>query len=507
MIKPDQSLILILGDQLSFDLSALRQAEKSRDIILMAEVAEETTYAAHHKKKFVLVFSAMRHFALALRERGWTVDYVKLTDAGNTCSLAGEIARAQLRHGIADVMMTEPAEWRLAEALKHIRTLEDARFVCSHATFNGWAKTRKELRMEYFYRDMRRTTSLLMNGDEPEGGKWNYDAENREAAKADIVPPQPIRFAPDAITQEVIALVEEKFSKNFGDLTPFWFAVTAEDAQTALEFFLNHALPHFGETQDAMVQDQYFMHHSLLSPYLNIGLLNPLDVCRRVEQRYREGRAPLAAAEGFIRQIIGWREYIRGIYWLKMPEYVNVNSLQATRPLPDFYWDGETKMNCISQVVKQTKQEAYAHHIQRLMITGNFALLAGLNPRHVHEWYLAVYIDAFEWVELPNTIGMALHADGGLLGSKPYAASGNYINKMSNYCKSCQFNVKKRIGDDACPFNALYWDFIARHYERFRKNPRMSQTCFTYGKFSDADKQDITNQANRFLEAQASGGY
>jgi deoxyribodipyrimidine photolyase-related protein len=507
MTKPDQSLILILGDQLSFDLSSLRQADKTRDMILMAEVAEETTYAAHHKKKFVLVFSAMRHFAVALRECGWTVDYVKLTDAGNTGTLVGEIERARVRHGISDVVMTEPAEWRLADSLKHIRTLEDTRFVCSHATFGAWAKTRKEMRMEYFYRDMRRTTGLLMNGDEPEGGKWNYDSENREAAKADLFTPKPKRFTPDAITQEVIALVSEKFSKNFGDLTPFWFAVSHVDAQSVLEYFLDHALPHFGETQDAMVQGEYFMHHSLLSPYLNIGLLNPLDVCRRVEQRYREGRAPLAAAEGFIRQIIGWREYIRGIYWLKMPDYVHLNTLNATRALPDFYWTGETKLNCIAQVVKQTKQEAYAHHIQRLMITGNFALIAGLDPARVHEWYLAVYIDAFEWVELPNTLGMALHADGGLLGSKPYAASGNYINKMSNYCKSCSYNVKKRTGEDACPFNALYWDFIARHHDRFRKNPRMAQTCFTYGKFSDEEKVSIAKQAKGFLDGMKSGAY
>jgi deoxyribodipyrimidine photolyase-related protein len=507
MAKADQSIILILGDQLSFNLSSLRQADQSHDIVLMAEVADETTYAAHHKKKFVLVFSAMRHFAEKLKAQGWRVDYIKLTDDGNTGSLAGEIERARKRHNISEVVMTEPAEWRLHEALSHIRTLEDTRFICTHATFNTWASARKELRMEYFYRDMRKATKLLMNGDEPEGGKWNYDSENREAAKADLFTPQPLRFTPDHITTEVIALVAHTFSKNFGDLTPFWFATTHEDAELALAHFLDHALPHFGETQDAMVQDQHFMHHSLLSPYINIGLLNPLDVCRRVEQRYREGRVPLAAAEGFIRQIIGWREYIRGIYWLKMQDYVNVNALNATRPLPDFYWDANTKMNCVKQVVQQTREEAYAHHIQRLMITGNFALLAGINPRQVHEWYLAVYIDAFEWVELPNTIGMALHADGGLLGSKPYAASGNYINKMSNYCKSCSFNVKKRTGDDACPFNALYWDFIARHYDRFRKNPRMAQTCHTYAKFSNEDKSAIAAQAKGFLDSQVSGGY
>ncbi len=507
MTNPDQSIILILGDQLSLNISSLRQGNKTNDIILMAEVAEETTYAAHHKKKFVLVFSAMRHFAEKLRKLGWTVDYVKLGDAGNSGTLEGEIARACDRHNTTNVFLTEPAEWRLREALKHIRTLEDTRFICSHATFNAWANTRKELRMEFFYRDMRKATNLLMNGDEPEGGKWNYDSENRNPAKQDLFTPQPPHFKPDQITQDVITLVQEKFKNNFGDLEPFWFATTAENAEIALTHFFEHVLPHFGETQDAMVEGEYFMHHSILSPYINIGLLNPLEVCRRVEQRYREGHVPLAAAEGFIRQIIGWREYIRGIYWLKMPDYVNVNALSAKRPLPDFYWTGKTQMNCVKQAVKQTKQEAYAHHIQRLMITGNFALLAGLDPKQVHEWYLAVYIDAFEWVELPNTIGMALHADGGLLGSKPYAASGNYINKMSNYCKSCSFNVKKRTEDDACPFNALYWDFIARHFERFRKNPRMAQTCHTYGKFDETEKQAIAKRAASFLDSQISGQY
>jgi deoxyribodipyrimidine photolyase-related protein len=499
MTNPDQSLILILGDQLSLNISSLREADKDRDVVLMAEVMAEATYAHHHKKKFVLVFSAMRHFAETLRKLGWHVDYVKLDNTENSGSLAGEILRACMRHRINDVFMTEPGEWRLREALSHIRSLEDTRFICSHGAFQNWAKGRKELRMEYFYRDMRRQTGLLMNGDEPEGGRWNFDSENRKPAKGDLFLAQPPRFGPDAITQDVIRLVEEKFAKNFGDLQPFWFAVAADEADIALTYFLEHSLPKFGETQDAMVQGEYFLHHAVISPYINIGLLDPLDVCRKAEQRFREGHVPLAAVEGFIRQIIGWREYIRGIYWLKMPDYAASNALNATRPLPDFYWTGDTPMNCVAQVVKQTKQEAYAHHIQRLMITGNFALLAGLDPAAVHEWYLAVYADAFEWVELPNTIGMALHADGGVLGSKPYAASGNYINKMSNYCKGCKYDVKKRIGDDACPFNALYWDFIARHLPRFSKNPRMGQTCHSYGKFKDAEKDAISAQASGFL--------
>ncbi len=501
MSKPDQSLVIILGDQLTTRMSSLRRADKTQAIVLMAEVADETTYAFHHKKKLVFVLSAMRHFAERLRREGWRVDYIRLEDDGNTGSLAGEIERAKKRHGISDVVMTEPAEWRLREALSHIEQLEDDRFLCTHAAFRQWATGRKELRMEYFYRDMRRQTKLLMDGDQPEGGKWNFDSENRKPASGGLLMPKPPRFAPDATTREVIELTARRFGKNFGALEPFWFAVTQDHAETALQYFLDLALPRFGETQDAMLMGEPFLHHSLLSGYINIGLLDPLDVCRKVEERYRAHKVPLASAEGFIRQIIGWREYIRGIYWLKMPDYVNSNALDAHRDLPDFYWSADTKMNCVHHCVKQTRDEAYAHHIQRLMVTGNFALLAGIDPKQVHEWYLAVYIDAFDWVEMPNTIGMALHADGGLLGSKPYAASGNYINKMSDYCKSCAYDVKQRTGDRACPFNALYWDFMARHQKRFARNPRMAQTCRVYDKFSAPEKQRIADSAAKFLDA------
>ena len=499
MSKPDQSLVLVLGDQLSFNLSSLRRADKARDIVLMAEVMAEATYAGHHKKKLVLVFSAMRHFAEELRLAGWTVDYVKLEDDGNTQSLKGEVARALQRHHLSQVFMTEPGEWRLKQDLADIEMLEDTRFICSHAAFRQWAQGRKELRMEYFYRDMRRQTGLLMEGDKPIGGAWNFDTENRKPAKADMFMPEPLRVTPDDITRDCMALTTRVAPNNFGDIDPFWFAVTREQAEQALAHFLDHALPRFGETQDAMLTGQHFLHHAVLSPYINLGLLDPLQVCRRVEEEYHKGRVPLAAAEGFIRQIIGWREYIRGIYWLKMPDYRDVNVLEAHRPLPDFYWTGETEMNCIKQVVKQTRAEAYAHHIQRLMVTGNFALLAGLDPKQVHEWYLAVYADAYEWVELPNTIGMALHADGGLLGSKPYAASGNYINKMSDYCGACRYDVKQRTGPDACPFNALYWDFIARHKPRFARNARMANICRVYDKFDDGEKGRIAERAETFL--------
>jgi deoxyribodipyrimidine photolyase-related protein len=499
MTKPDQSLILVLGDQLSLNLPSLRRADKTRDVVLMAEVMAEASYVRHHKKKIALVFSAMRHFADELLERGWQVDYVKLDDTGNTQSLKREVERAQHRHGISHVLMTEPGEWRLKQDLTHIAMLEDTRFICSHSAFRQWAANRKELRMEFFYRDMRRQTGLLMNGDKPEGGAWNFDSENRKPAKADMFMPEPFRVVPDEITRACIALTQKIAPDHFGDIEPFWFAVTRAQAEQVLAHFLQYGLPRFGETQDAMLTGQYFLHHAVLSPYINLGLLDPLDVCRRAEAEYRKGRVPLASAEGFIRQIIGWREYIRGIYWLKMPDYAQINALEAKRPLPEFYWTGETDMNCIAQVVKQTRQEAYAHHIQRLMVTGNFALLAGLDPVEVHEWYLAVYADAYEWVELPNTIGMALHADGGLLGSKPYAASGNYINKMSDYCSNCRYDVKQRTGPDACPFNALYWDFIARHKPRFAKNPRMANICRVYDKFDDGEKSRIADNSEQFL--------
>lgn len=500
MAKPDQSLILILGDQLSVGLASLRAADRTRDVVLMAEVMAEASYVRHHKKKIIFCFSAMRHFAGRLRQQGWQVDYVRLDDVGNSQSLAGEVERAKLRHNMARAVMTEPGEWRLRQELAAVEMLEDTRFLCSHAAFRRWATGRRELRMEFFYRDMRRQTRLLMDGDQPEGGRWNFDAENRTPARKGMSFPAPPRFAPDAITQDCITLVENFAAGHFGDATPFWFPVTAEQADQLLQHFLEKALPHFGKTQDAMLSGEKFLHHSLLSIALNAGLLEPLAVCRRAEAEYRAGRAPLEAVEGFIRQIIGWREYVRGVYWLTAPGYVERNELSATRTIPAFYWTGETEMNCLARTIAQTREEAYAHHIQRLMVTGNFALLAGIDPKQVHEWYLAVYADAYEWVELPNTLGMALHADGGLLASKPYAASGNYINRMSDYCSACRYDVKKRHGEDACPFNALYWDFIARHKQRFARNPRMANICRGFDRFSADEQAAIRDSAAHFLD-------
>ncbi|MFY0660370.1 MAG: cryptochrome/photolyase family protein [Shimia sp.] len=501
-------LILVLGDQLSLTLSALRDARKDRDVILMAEVAAEASYVPHHKKKIAFLFSAMRHHVDLLRREGWTVRFVQLDDRDNKGTLPDQLSQELATFGLSQVVMTEPGEYCLKHALLDwvaqngvaLDMREDTRFVCSHAEFQTWAQGRKQLRMEYFYREMRRKTGLLMNGDAPEGGKWNYDAENRKPAKGDLFMPQPRQVACDAITEDVLELVATRFANNFGSLEPFWLAVTREDALLALEHFVQSALPHFGDYQDAMLTNEPFLYHSVLAQYLNAGLLDPLEICRRVERAYYDGDAPLNAVEGYIRQIIGWREYVRGIYWLKMPGYTHSNFFDAKRPLPAFYWTAQTDMACIAAAISQTRDHAYAHHIQRLMVTGNFAMLAGIDPHEVHEWYLAVYADAYEWVEAPNVIGMSQFADGGLLASKPYAASGNYINKMSDHCQTCRYDVKQKTGPDACPFNPLYWDFLIRNEDKLRGNPRLGHAYRTWDRMSEEKQHAYRSSAAAVLD-------
>ncbi|MDA7423289.1 cryptochrome/photolyase family protein [Thalassococcus lentus] len=501
-------LILILGDQLTPDIAALRSADKSQDIVVMAEVADEATYVAHHPKKIALIFAAMRKFAARLRMDGWDVRYSELDDAHNAGSIVGELLRHTEDTGAKGVVATKPGEWRLIQALEEaplgITLLEDDRFIASHADFETWAQGRKALRMEYFYRDMRRKTGLLMNEAEPEGGQWNYDHDNRKPAP-NSVDAAPMQFVPDATVEAVLELVEARFSNSFGTLRPFHFATDQAEAEQALEHFVENGLAKFGDYQDAMLDSNRFLYHSLLSAYMNIGLLDPLRVCRAVEAAYRAGRVPLNAAEGFIRQIIGWREYVRGIYFHEGPDYPQRNGLNHQRDLPDFYWGRQTKMRCISKAVEQTREEAYAHHIQRLMVTGNFGLLAGINPTELHEWYLSVYIDAFEWVEAPNTVGMSQFADGGVIASKPYVSSGNYINKMSDHCKHCEYKVKEKTGPDACPFNLLYWHFMERHRDRFQSNPRMAQMYRTWDRM-DADKREtVLSEAETWLDRMTKG--
>ncbi len=496
-------LILVMGDQLTPNVAALRHADKVRDVVVMAEVMGEATYVPHHPQKIALVLAAMRKFAAGLVADGWQVAYSRLDDPQTGPSIGAELLRRTAEFGASEVIATRPGEWRLIAALEalplRVTLLPDDRFICSDAEFAQWAEGRKQLRMEFFYRDMRRKTGLMMEGDKPAGGKWNFDHDNRKPAKPDLFRTPPPRFSPDAETDEVLALVEARFPSNFGRLRPFVWAIDRAGALRALDHFIDHALPTFGDTQDAMLRSDPVLSHSLLSPYLNIGLLSPLEVCQRAEAAWRAGGVPINSAEGFIRQIIGWREFMRGIYFLEGPDYPTRNALDHQRDLPALYWGGATKMACLSHAVAQTRDLAYAHHIQRLMVTGNFALLAGVDPRHVHEWYLAVYIDAFEWVEAPNTVGMSQFADGGVVGSKPYVSSGAYINRMSDYCGSCAYDVPQKTGPGACPFNLLYWHFLMRHRDRFARNPRMAQMYRTWDKMAEPHREAVLADADAFL--------
>jgi deoxyribodipyrimidine photolyase-related protein len=505
-----ETLRFVLGDQLSRGLSSLQDLDPDRDVVLLAEVTAEATYVRHHPKKIAFIFAAMRHFAEALRAEGVRVDYVRLDDPDNAGDFTGELARAVQRHDASRVVVTEPGEWRVLEAMQTWRQAtgvpveirDDDRFFCTRQRFADWAKGRKTLRMEHFYREMRRGTGVLMESDgQPAGGQWNYDVENRKPIPADLETPERHRVPPDAVTREVLDLVGQRFAHHFGTLDGFDFAVTAHQAEAAFEAFVRDALPCFGDYQDAMRVGEPTLFHARIGQYLNAGLLDPYAVCARAERAWRDGHAPLNAVEGFVRQILGWREYIRGLYWLKMPDYAETNALEAQRPLPELYWTGETDMRCLHEVVTQTRDEAYAHHIQRLMVTGTFALLAGLDPKAVNYWYLVVYADAYEWVELPNVQGMSLYADGGVLGSKPYAASGKYIDRMSDYCRHCRYDVKKQTGEDACPFNALYWDFIARNRDRLEGNPRMTMPYATLRKMKPEKLQALRTRAQSFLDS------
>ena len=501
-------LHLILGDHLTRSVASLSEVDAARDIVLMAEVAEEATYVRHHKQKIAFILAAMRHFAQELRCEGINVDYVTLDDPANTGSFTGEVARAVRRHRATKIVVTEPGEWRVFEAMQSwerflgvpVEIRQDDRFFASKARFAHWASVRTAYRMEFFYRLMRQESGLLMDGETPVGGKWNFDKENRKKLSRGSTLPQRRGFLPDATTTEVLALVAGRFSDHFGDLEPFGWAVTRSQALDALEDFIANRLPRFGDYQDAMKQGEAFVYHAVISPYLNVGLLTPREVCARAEAEYRSGRSPLNAVEGFIRQLLGWREYVRGIYWLRMPAYAGSNALEAHRPLPSFYWTGDTEMNCLKQVISDTRRYAYSHHIQRLMVTGNFALLAGIRPQDVGEWYLSVYADAFEWVELPNTLGMSQFADGGLLASKPYAASGAYIDRMSDFCGNCSYDVRQKIGSKACPFNFLYWAFLIRNEERLRANPRLSMPYRHVTVLSGEQRVAILGAATEFLE-------
>ena len=499
-------LILILGDQLSLDNPALQGFDRLRDRILMVEAAGEGAHVWSHKARIAVFLAAMRHFAGALRSRDWPVEYWALGEHahGRLCEAwAAAIARFQPDK----VIVCEPGEWRLEQDLHALEKAtgvpvvqrEDTHFLISRADFTRWAAGRRSLLMETFYRMMRLQTGVLMHGKEPEGGAWNYDHDNRgtfgKAGPGEV--PAPPRFAPDALTAQVLAVVERYFPEHPGSLAHFNWPVNREQALVALESFIERRLPLFGAYQDAMWSGEPFLYHALIACALNLKLLAPREVIDAALAAYKTQTVPLAAAEGFIRQILGWREFVRGVYWLDMPALQRANHFAHEMPLPAWYWTGKTNMNCMRQCLGQTLEHGYAHHIQRLMVTGNFALLAGVLPQAVCDWYLAVYVDAVEWVELPNTAGMALYANGGRFTSKPYAASGAYIKRMSNYCGQCSYRPEIKTGPKACPMTTFYWDFLDRNEKKLSGNNRALLMLRNLGKISEDDRQLLRAEAAR----------
>lgn len=504
-----RNLVLVLGDQLNPDSAAFDDFDPAQDAVWMAEVAEESTQVWSHQARIVLFLAAMRHFRDDLRARGLKVHYRELGAPGNTGSLSLELLATLRELSPRRVILVEPGDWRVREQLRNaapgLELREDRHFLCSSAEFANHVQDRKQLRLEFFYREMRRKTGILMTGDEPAGGEWNFDADNRaafgHAGPGEIPPPTP--FPPDALTREVMSMVQKRFAHHPGRLDHFDWPVTRSQARVALDDFILHRLPQFGRYQDAMwlpdmVQpSRPFLYHSRLAAAMNLKLLDPRVVIAAAEQAYHSGAVPLASAEGFIRQILGWREYVHGVYWYFMPGYGQLNALGATAPLPAFYWTGETGMNCLRTTIRQTLELGYAHHIQRLMVTGLFSLVLGVKPQAVHEWYLAVYVDAVEWVELPNTIGMSQHADGGLMASKPYVATGKYIQRMSNYCAGCRFDPARAEGENACPFTTLYWDFLMRHRPFLARNQRMAMQLKNLDRLTDRTRAAIRKQAEQ----------
>ena len=503
---PLRHLVLVLGDQLDADASGFDGFDPRCDAVWMAEVAEESTHVWSSQLRTALFLAAMRHFAQALGAAGRPLHYTRLDDPGNRGSLAAQLAADIARLRPQALVMTAPGDWRVLQALREaagaaglaLDVREDRHFFCSVREFAAHARGRKQLRLEFFYREMRRRHGVLLTpAGEPEGGEWNYDADNRKPFGPQgpgFVPPR-ATFEPDATTREVIALVRERFAAHPGRLDSFAWPVTRAQALQSLQRFVDERLAGFGDVQDALWPGEPWLWHSHLAAALNLKLLNPREVVAAAEAAYRAGRAPLAAVEGFVRQILGWREYVRGIYWTQMPGYLERNELGAHEPLPAWYWTGDTAMACLKDAIGQTLEHGYAHHIQRLMVTGLYALLLGVDPKALHAWYLAVYVDAVEWVELPNTLGMSQYADGGVMASKPYVATGQYIARMSPHCKGCRFDPTQRIGDRACPFTTLYWDFLMRHERRLAANPRMALQVKNLARLAAPEREAVAARA------------
>ena len=494
-------LVVILGDQLNRDASAWHGFDPAQDRVWMCEARDESTHVISAKQRIAVFLAAMRHFAQALRAEGVPLDYREMA----AVTLAQALAETLAAVAVQRIVLTQPGEWRVLQALRAaadaagvpLDVRDDDHFLCSDTEFAAHARGRKQLRMEYFYREMRKRHHVLMDGEQPAGGEWNYDAENRSGfgAKGPGFIPPPTRFVPDGITQTVIDLVNTQFADHPGNLAAYGWPATREQALQVLNVFIRERLPQFGLWQDAMWEGEPWLYHAHISVALNLKLLNPREVIDAAQAEYRAGRVPLAGAEGFIRQILGWREFVRGIYRLGMPDYAERNELAAFEALPDWYWTGDVPMRCLRDAITQTLQTGYAHHIQRLMVTGLYALLLGVKPQQIHAWYLGVYVDAVEWVELPNTLGMSQYADGGVMASKPYAATGKYIERMSDHCKACRFKPALRTGPQACPYTTLYWDFLMRHEARFAAHPRMALQVKNLARIAQPERLAITQRA------------
>jgi len=501
---PAATLRLILGDQLNIRHRWFSQADADT-VYVMMEVRQETDYVLHHAQKILAIFAAMRALAAALRAAGHRVHYIAIDDPANLQSLPANLDALGDLYQAGAVEYQAPDEWRLDEQLyRHGKQARRAwRMVDSEHFFSGRHEVaemfgeRKQWLMESFYRQMRRRHGVLLDDGEPAGGQWNYDSANRKPWRGTPAEPPDARTLHDhsALWDSIVGAGVRSFGDPCAARLPW--PLDRAQALVQLDAFIGQRLAHFGDFQDAMSSQAWRLFHSLLSFALNVKLLDPREVVAKAEQAYRAGLAPLAAVEGFIRQILGWREYVRGVYWARMPGYEEKNYFGHARDLPAWFWDGKTKMRCLHLAITQSLEEAHAHHIQRLMVIGNFALLAGLAPAQVHAWYLGVYIDAFEWVELPNTLGMSQFADGGLLATKPYVSSAAYIDRMSDYCKGCHYDKKLRVGERACPFNALYWDFFERNSATLARNPRIGMV------YRQLEKMDATAIAAFQARAQA----
>ncbi|MEM9069107.1 MAG: cryptochrome/photolyase family protein [Myxococcota bacterium] len=509
-----RNLFVVLGDQLDAASQALAELDPRRDAVLMMEVDEEATYVKQHKHRLVLFFAAMRHFRDALRDAGWTVHYTEVDDRLNRGSFARELPRWIGKLRPSAVRVRQPGDHRVLRSLEEacasrkvpLEVVEDDHFLCPLDAFREWRAGRKVIVLEHFYRWMRRREDILMEGSKPETGRWNYDADNRSPwKKGTSIPTLPVHRY-DALTKQVMTMVDARYADHPGETSTFSLPVTRAQALRDLEAFLTERLPTFGVYQDAMPEGEPFVFHSRLSSALNLHLLSAREVVGGALAAYRDGGAPIAAVEGFVRQVLGWRELVRGIYWVEMPAYAGLNALDARVPVPDVFWTGETEMRCVADAMKNVLTHGYAHHIQRLMVLGLYGLLLGVDPYALHEWHMALYADAIDWVSLPNVLGMSQYADGGIVGTKPYAATGKYIKRMSTYCKTCRFRPEQRVGDDACPMTTLYWDFLLRNRKRLAGNTRMRMQLKNVERLKDAEAKAIRAHARKLRQPSGASG-